>query len=67
MSVAKRIREVVDCISDVRCACDVKLALADILTISMCAILAGHEALDDCELPVVFPLKPGLASKFCAV
>lgn len=47
MSVAKRIREVVDCISDVRCACDVKLALADILTISMCAILAGHEALDD--------------------
>jgi predicted transposase YbfD/YdcC len=50
MSVTKQILEVVEGVSDARCACDVKIPLADILTLSMCAILAGNETIDDIVL-----------------
>ena len=50
MSVTKQILEAVEEVSDARCACDVKIPLADILTLIMCAILAGNETIDDIVL-----------------
>lgn len=47
MGLKKEIEELADSLTDVRCSCDIKIAMYDILVTLICAILSGLKEIDE--------------------